>query len=832
MNCPCDKIVFPPPLVIHAGLAHLPRQLATFPEFRTALLSAIGTQPVLKDWRARSSDDFGVMLLEMWSYVCDSLTFYDEVIANETYLRTAQLRPSLRKLVALLGYLPRPAVAARVELAILAEGRRPITLPLGTAFRSGGFPGGSPQVFELDAVSRAHPFTNKWTLARTRPATLEPGPSFQMARTTFLFDPKRVTLKPDQLVLVQDLHTPSNTRVRHVVSVDDFSAADGTTYKQAVLSQSVPIPGNRLLTHVRLSHMTQTGTIFLQPVQSVPMPAHTSLDDVLLSRPIQVRTIFLRPRPSFSSGLFEDAGRAFVFFDSLHRQIQVGDSLVLERSGDFRWFTVDKMGEEFVNLPAPAAATITDASNHTTTIKPPAPQVQVTWVQLDVSFNDPSRRELHTDAWQSTDAASIKVHFGFRPAGTLTVPADLTLKPGDPMRLIPPLEAPQDNRAPSRFLLEDKDTNGVAHTASIEFVAGRLTPTRPLAQPLVAPVTVYGNVVNASRGETVASEVLGSGDGSVANQTFKLKKSPLTYLPAPTGVTSTLKVYVNGLRWTEVPSFFGVASEAQVYIVRQNDDGESFVTFGDGSRGCRLPSGSNNVIASYRFGAGKASPSAGSIHQMAKPVQGISSVRNPVAAAGGDDAEAASGLRTYAPRSALLLGRAISMPDMEAAAASVSGVRAVRAEWRWNSLRQRPLVQVWYIGAVSIAKDVIQKLRGLSDSVTPIAVELATPVVGILSLSIEIDPRRIEADVLADIRTALMDAETGLLAPERIGIGLPLFRSRIFETVLAVPGTLAVAGLLWNGNAFDSYGIEPGAGKYFDFEHGTLLLNGKADANG
>src|SRR5262245_38554875 len=171
MNCPCDEISFPPPLVIHAGLSHLPRQLATFPEFRTALLSAIGTQPMLKGWRARSSDDFGIMLLEMWSYVCDCLAFYDEAIANETYVRTAQLRPSLRKLVALLGYLPRPAVAARVELAILAEGRQPITLPPGTAFRSGAFPGGSPQVFELDAVSRVHPFTNRWALGRTRPST-------------------------------------------------------------------------------------------------------------------------------------------------------------------------------------------------------------------------------------------------------------------------------------------------------------------------------------------------------------------------------------------------------------------------------------------------------------------------------------------------------------------------------------------------------------------------------------------------------------------------------------------------------------------------------------
>src|SRR5262249_39819310 len=148
-------------------------------------------------------------------------------------------------------------------------------------------------------------------------------------------------------------------------------------------------------------------------------------------------------------------------------------------------------------------------------------------------------------------------------------------------------------------------------------------------------------------------------------------------------------------------------------------------------------------------------------------------------ASGGDDAEPASGLGTYAPRSALLLGRAISIPDMEAAAATVGGVRAVRAEWRWNELRQCPLIQVWYVGGATVAKAVIQKLRGLSDSVTPIAVDEATPVPVTLSLSIEIDPRRVEADVLEAVRAALMDPAVGLLTPERIGIGLPLFRSRI-----------------------------------------------------
>ena len=139
--CPCDKLVHPLPLNIGAGLAHLPRQIAHFPEFRRAMLASLKQYPALGNWRAREQDDLGVMLLEMWAYVCDSLSFYDEVLADEAYLGTAQLRPSLRRLVALIGYRPAPAVSATVSLAAFAEGRIPVKLPLGTAFRSGAFEG-------------------------------------------------------------------------------------------------------------------------------------------------------------------------------------------------------------------------------------------------------------------------------------------------------------------------------------------------------------------------------------------------------------------------------------------------------------------------------------------------------------------------------------------------------------------------------------------------------------------------------------------------------------------------------------------------------------------
>jgi hypothetical protein len=799
MNCPCDQLIFPPPQVIPAGLPALPRQIASFPEFREAMLARILSEPALVQWRARRSDDFGVMLLEMWAYVCDSISFYDEVIADESYVRTASLRPSLRKLVALLGYIPRPAVAAGVDLALLVEGRQPFVVPAGTQFRSGAFPGGAPQIFEVAADTRVHPFLNRWVQERARRATLTPGPPYLADQSLFLADAKTNRLKAEQIVLVEDLADESLTQARIVKAVSDFTGQDGAKYKSIQLDSPVPISGA------------------------------ASPDSVRLLAPAQTGTIWQNPWDGWFSGLLSDGVVTYVIFDTLHRDINLNDNVVLDKAGDMRWFTVVRMGETQGVLPSSGSTTVNNVTVAVTST------ATLTWIELDADVNDPSRKAAGAPDWTigtSTagpgDAAYIKVHFGFRTAAVPTTEMLLTLNPNDPMILTPPVEAPQDGKSPGVFLLHDHDDIGAEISGGIEFDTRTLTPSPALSAPLAAPVEVYGNVVSATHGETVNAEILGSGDASQNNQTFKLKKSPLTYLPGVDAPSSTLKIYVHGLLWSETPSFFGMAPDAQVYIVRQNDAGDSFVTFGDGIRGSRLTTGSGNVVAYYRYGAGKASPPAGSITQMGKPVKGISSVRNPVAAGGGDDAEPASGLRTYAPRSALLLGRAISLADMEAAAAAVGGVRAVRCEWRWNIKRQRPLVEVYYIGAASVAQNVVKKLRGLSDSVTPIEVDQATALPSVLSLSIEIDPRRLEADVLAAVRSALMDPASGILAPEHVGIGLALFESRVFDAVLAVPGAVAVHGLLLNGSIFKDYGVVPGAGKYFDFETGALVLNGKA----
>src|SRR6266511_3977095 len=151
--CPCDQ---PTPLVLNipAGLDALPRQLRSFPEVREALLRSLPSKPALEKWRARGQRDLGLMWLEMWAYVSDVLAFYDERVANETYLRTARLKPSLRRRRHRLPTVEQLQKARRVHrqawrlrCTVRREGRRfdaPVNAvygPIGGTLSRPGVPG-------------------------------------------------------------------------------------------------------------------------------------------------------------------------------------------------------------------------------------------------------------------------------------------------------------------------------------------------------------------------------------------------------------------------------------------------------------------------------------------------------------------------------------------------------------------------------------------------------------------------------------------------------------------------------------------------------------------
>src|SRR5689334_8739062 len=122
----------------------------------------------LKDLKTRERSDPAIALLDAWAVVGDVLSFYQERIANEGYLRTATERRSVLELARLIGYRLRPGVAASVYLAYTLEDKSaPVVIPAGTRSQSVPGPGEAAQFFETAEPLEARVEWNS-LLPRTR----------------------------------------------------------------------------------------------------------------------------------------------------------------------------------------------------------------------------------------------------------------------------------------------------------------------------------------------------------------------------------------------------------------------------------------------------------------------------------------------------------------------------------------------------------------------------------------------------------------------------------------------------------------------------------------
>jgi hypothetical protein len=191
-----------------------------------------------------------------------------------------------------------------------------------------------------------------------------------------------------------------------------------------------------------------------------------------------------------------------------------------------------------------------------------------------------------------------------------------------------------------------------------------------LASPLSycykrATVAIRGNVAHATHGEA-RNEALGSGAGKQVFQTFTLKNAPLTYTaaPNPSGVESSLKVYVNDVRWHEAENLLDLGRADRGYLTHADADEKTCVLFGDGRNGARLPTGSENVRAVYRSGIGRAgNVRPGRLSQLVANTDGLRSVTNPQEASGGADPEGIESTRARTPLAVAALDRLVATVD-------------------------------------------------------------------------------------------------------------------------------------------------------------------------
>jgi hypothetical protein len=105
------------------GLSSIAYRAGTHATFKASMLSALSdpAHPALALLTARDDSDFSIALLDAFAVSVDILTFYQERLANEAFLRTAVQHRSVFELARQVGYQPGPGVAAFTSLAFTLQ---------------------------------------------------------------------------------------------------------------------------------------------------------------------------------------------------------------------------------------------------------------------------------------------------------------------------------------------------------------------------------------------------------------------------------------------------------------------------------------------------------------------------------------------------------------------------------------------------------------------------------------------------------------------------------------------------------------------------------------
>ncbi|WP_124948159.1 putative baseplate assembly protein [Sulfurirhabdus autotrophica] len=191
--------------------------------------------------KTREKNDASIALLDAWSMVGDVLTFYQERIANEGYLRTATERRSVLELARLVGYALRPGVASSVYLAYsMARDSDPVTIPKGA--RANSIPVGADE--QMQAFETIEPILARWEWNVLKPRLERPqlflGKDTQSLNDVYLAG-IATGLKPnDRLLLVMDAVAAAIAPFR-VLEVNPMPAANPITGKDRTRVSIVPL---------------------------------------------------------------------------------------------------------------------------------------------------------------------------------------------------------------------------------------------------------------------------------------------------------------------------------------------------------------------------------------------------------------------------------------------------------------------------------------------------------------------------------------------------------------------------------------------------------------
>jgi predicted phage baseplate assembly protein len=819
------------------GLDAVAFRAGTHATFKAAMLDALAadTQRAL---RTRDDDDFAIALLDAWALAADVLTFYDERTINEFFLRTATDPSSLVELSRLVGYRPRPGLAASTYLAYTiadpppatggltdARGRAPETIPIPTGAKAQNTPapGTLPQTFETTAALGARLSGNALGVRTALNYVADNGDANPVLYVT------GQAAQPGDRVAIVLTGYEHDLEVRPVLSVEP--AAGGTTAVRTIasftddrdpaafLSLADPPPwpsgplSSALLPAVRNHRWEQRDFAALAHANGWP------LEDVgeLVDRAVAADA------PPIRAWTLRSAGNLFGYNAPLWATLSDGFHTAWKTKWPNGWPDDPTVADDPVLGNSGSVSSAVDLDGVATWIVP-GRYVRLVGPATTIVARVAQRSEVsRTDYALSAKVTRLHLtvltpggNLGALPIRGTTVEAadrELVLAPvpttrtvgGDTIlldRCIVYVSAGQ----PLALSGERVDRPGVRDTeivvpddVTIDDGRTRLwLTTSPLANRYVASsVRINTNVVPASHGET-RSEAIGSGDGSTAFQRFRLSQRPLTWLSAavPGGIDAALVVRVDGVAWTRVDRFYGHGPSERIYLVDYDSDGYAWVCTGDGITGARVPSGTENVVATYRQGLGAAGLLDAHALTLAvtQPV-GVKAVDNPVPATGAADPETLDDARANAAIGLRSLDRIVSLDDYVDFVRASAGIAKADVILIPRGPAAIVVITVAGPGGTPIvpgsrqATDLAAAIDAASAGRAGVMLVPYRPVTFRVAARVAVDPAYDEQSVFAAIETTLRSA----FGFANRTFAAPVNAADVIAIVQGVPGVVALA---------------------------------------
>lgn len=853
---------------------------ATFLESMMARLSS-AEFPALAGLKTRSNDDFSIALLDASAVLLDILTFYQERLANESYLGTATQLYSLTQLSRLIGYQPFPGVSASVYLAFTLSsapglppnpGTTAITIPLGTTVQSVPAQGQTAQLYQTSAPILAKPDWNALDVQTGLPwvpaagdksvflagtsTSLNPGDAILIVGDERLNDPTSAQWD----VRIVSTVTPDTINGRTLIQWKEGLGGEGVTPAQSnplvyALRQKASFFGYNAINPFMLdakvrAHLFNEGLIAdgffghldwifdwdsvnerrfsnehladLDQVYSQIVPESWLIlidpDQYTNRTPAGYITCYLvtgvtsvtRSDFGMSSKISRLSVDQNVYLGAYYVMTRVTSALTqsqllptAEQPLDYPLYgTIIDLENERDDLSAITAVAVTGSypllvlnPKQKVIFKPYDGNDSVTY-QAGAVFTlmQPPPTSFNKDGsipdWRSVAAPVQMVVMD--PAGRLgTVKARLnhfTLTPAPPKSPV---------------------VQEVAQVASVALLPASqsgtsIAPARTrivLASPLLncydrATSTVNANVGLATGGGPV-TELLGSGQAATDNQTFTLKQTPLTYTQAvtPSGAATSLSVSVNGAAWQLVPTLYQQKPQAQVYTSVTQSNGSTQVIFGDNVEGSTVPTGQNNIVATYRTGLGLGgNVKTGAISTLVDRPVGVSGVINPMPATGGQNPATVADIQTAAPMSVQTLGRAVSITDYQNFAATFAGIAQASAVWLPAGFFRGVFLTVAAAGGAELPPgdptlaNLVASIAAYGNPAVPFYVATFLETIFGFEADLAIDPRYstdvVQAAVMAQLNS------TYSFANRTFGQGVSA--DELDAVIQSVPGVLAV----------------------------------------